>query len=736
MHIRTVIAGSGKVKRRYAQLVQSYRRDDGVPAQRVIASLGALGDQEIHNLKLALEASRLGKALVLPAASPWRPRVLANLVYLDVAVALSLWREWELSELLTSLVPDRGAEVALCDVVAALTVQRCVAPGSKLAFQRWLPRSALPELLGLDPARMSNSRVHRVLTELDHVEEKLQEGLARRYAQRDGAFATLFTDVSDAWFEGRGPELAERSRTKEGLPNRYKVGILLLCTERGYPLRWKVLEGKARDTVALCDLVGEVEHLSWARGVPIVFDRAMGNATAVSRLLKSGLQFVTAVRRPEFGTYADADALPASVLEDLCGSKDEGEQRKVLVEAARRVTTAGMQKVDDLLYVLDLGVVERAVRDEPDPVESEIEIDPESLSAGAAWLYKARQFRRQLRDKTFATQSQIAASLGLTRSRLTQIMTMVRLDEELQVEVLKGSFGEIPERTLRAIAALGGKERQCRALEDLCGSKMQKQSDSRREQTRQALERYTARLRVVAYFNPRMFVDQRTLGEKHRRLVEDHVVDLNRRLLRAPMRRSVLSVQMELREELARWSMLSVYGFEVTEVKDHGPAYLEVRLTFDEKVWARRKRQDGFMLLVAHAELVRGAAELVQLYRDKDAIEKDFQTIKTDLRLRPVFHHTDPKVRAHISLCMLALLLERSLEQRLRQAGSPLTAPACLEELSTCHLNVLEATPSTDPAYALTAPTVEQRAIIERLDLLRLLDEDDLVERIRPRSPK
>lgn len=734
MHLRTVIAGSGKIKRRYAQLVQSYRRDDGVPAQRVVASLGALGDQEIHNLKLALEASRLGKALVLPTTSTWRPRVVANLAYLDVAVALSLWREWELSDLLMSLVPDRGAEVSCCDVVAALTVQRCVSPGSKLAFQRWLPRSALPELLGLEPGQVNNSRVHRVLAELDKVEEKLQEGLARRYVQRDGAFATLFTDVSDAWFEGRGPDLAARSRTKEGLPNRYKVGILLLCTERGYPLRWKALEGKARDTEALCDLVGEVEHLSWARGVPIVFDRAMGNATSVSRLLKSGLHFLTAVRRPEFGTYADEEALPAAALEELGGSEDADEQRKVMVEAAKRVTSAGMQKVDELLYVLDLGVVERAVRDEPDAIE--VEVAPESLSAGAAWLYKARQFRRQLRDKTFATQSQIAASLGLTRSRLTQIMTMVRLDEELQVEVLKGTFGEIPERTLRAIAALPGKERQRRALEDLSGTKQIKVSDSRREQTRQALARYTARLRVVAYFNPRMFVDQRTLGEKHRRLVEDLVVDLNRRLRRAPMRRSALSVQLELREELARWSMLSVYDFEVALVKNDEPAHLEVRLSFDEKTWARRKRQDGFVLLVAHPEIIRGAAELVQLYRDKDAIEKDFQTIKTELRLRPVFHHTDPKVRAHISLCMLALLLERSLEQRLRHAGSPMTAPACLEELSTCYLNVLEASPSTEPAYTLTKPTAEQRALLERLGLQGLLDEDDLVERIRPRSSK
>ena len=736
MHLRTVMAGSGKVKRRYAQLVQSYRREDGVPAQRVVASLGALSDQEVHNLKLALEASRLGKALVLPSGSRWRPRVSANLAYLDVAVALSLWQEWELPELLASLVPDRGAEVPFPAVVAALTVQRCVAPGSKLAFQRWLPCSALPELLGLDPAKVSNSRVHRVLVDLDKVEFKLQEGLARRYARRDGAFVTLFTDVSDAWFEGRGPDLAERSRTKEGLANRYKVGILLLCTERGYPLRWKALEGKARDTEALCDLVGEVESLSWVRGVPIVFDRAMGNATSVGRLLKSGLHFVTAVRRPEFGTYADEGALPAAKLEDLRGSEDDDEQRKIMAEAARRVTQAGMQKVNDLLYVLDLGVVERAVRAEPGPDETEVDIDPTSLSGGAAWLYKARQFRRKLRDKTFTTQSQIASSLGLTRARLTQIMTMLRLDEGLQIEVLRGRFGEIPAGTLRTIANLVGRERQRRALEDLNNAKVARASDSRHERTRQALERYTARLRVVAYFNPRMFVDQRTLGEQHRRLVEDYVVDLNRRLLRAPMRRSALSVHVELREELARWSMLSVYDFEVVEVKDSGPTHLEVRLAFDEQVWARRKRQDGFLLLVAHPEIARDAAQLVQLYRDKDAIEKDFQTIKTDLRLRPVFHHTDPKVRAHISLCMLALLLERSLEQHLRQTASPMTAPACLEVLSSCHLNTLEATPTNELAYALTAPTTEQRAIIERLGLLRLLDEDDLVERLRPRSAK
>jgi hypothetical protein len=49
---------------------------------------------------------------------------------------------------------------------------------------------------------------------------------------------------------------------------------------------------------------------------------------------------------------------------------------------------------------------------------------------------------------------------------------------------------------------------------------------------------------------------------------------------------------------------------------------------------------------------------------------------------------------------------------------------------------VLETSPSADPAYALTTPTAEQRELLERLGLLGLVDEDGLVERIRPRAAK
>jgi hypothetical protein len=113
----------------------------------------------------------------------------------------------------------------------------------------------------------------------------------------------------------------------------------------------------------------------------------------------------------------------------------------------------------------------------------------------------------------------------------------------------------------------------------------------------------------------------------------------------------------------------------------------------------------------------------------------DFQTIKDVVKLRPVSHHTDPKVRAHVTLCILALLLERTLEQRLRRFSMPMSAPRCFEQLSSCHLNLLRADPDLPPTYSLTEPTSDQRDLIKVLRMGDLLDADEIATRIQPRTP-
>jgi transposase len=731
MHLVRTRVRSGKSFKTYVRLVQTYRRDDGMPAQRVIANLGEMSDQEFQNHKLAFEASRRGKSLVLPDAPAWKARVLTNLAYLDVAVALEMWRSWKLSELLHRLIPERKVAVRAAEVVCALTIQRCVQPASKLAAARWFPRTALPELLGVEPARFHNTRIHRVLDQLDQVESELQDGLVRRYQQRDGAFATLFTDVTDVWFEGRGPDLAERGRTKEGLRNRHKVGILLLCNEHGYPLRWRTLPGRTKDPQALRGLVGEIEAEPWARGVPIVFDRAMGTAGAVARLCASGLRFVTAVHRPEIKSYTDA--VPSEPFEEMGGSEDEAERARRVAEAGRRAEAAGMQKVDELLYVLDLGVGTRRLRLAAEPGGDEgQDIDADALEGGAYWLHRARQYRQQLEEKVFGTQAEIARREGVSRARMSQVMMLLRLDEALQQEVLSGSYGVIADRTLRSIAKLRSKAAQRRALVEH-GVSAEFASGARPARRPRRASVVEARLRRVLYFNPQMLVDQRAMARRHLDEIEAFVRDLNARLRHRSNKATRESVHAEVSAKLAARSMLSLYEVRIDEVTTDGHRHLAIDLVLDEAAWKKRRSTDGFVLLVAHPELPQSAAEMVTLYRAKDAVEKDFQTIKSDLELRPVFHHTDPKVRAHVSLCMLALLLERTLERRLARAGRPMTAPACFELLASGHLNRVATGPDEAPAYVATEPDADQRDLLERLRFAELIDEAEIAARIEPR---
>jgi transposase len=311
-------------------------------------------------------------------------------------------------------------------------------------------------------------------------------------------------------------------------------------------------------------------------------------------------------------------------------------------------------------------------------------------------------------------------------------MSLLNLNESLQRQVLAGEYGSIPDRTLRSIASLRTKAKQKRALEEhaVTARPMDSKTKPRRLRCTSQLE---AQLRLVLYFNPEMFVDQRAQGNRHRQEVEEHVEDLNRKLKRTTKRRSREEVYAEVVGKLDARSLLSVYSIEIREVQHGTRSYFEVRLDFDEEVWAKRRSLDGFVLLVAHPELLQSGVEIVGLYRAKDAVEKDFQTIKTDLKLRPVFHHTDPKVRAHVTLCMLALLLERTLERRLRRAGMPMTAPACLEQLAPGHLNMMTTGPDAEVAYIPTEPNAEQRALLQHLQMSALIDHEEVAAQLRPR---
>jgi len=93
--------------------------------------------------------------------------------------------------------------------------------------------------------------------------------------------------------------------------------------------------------------------------------------------------------------------------------------------------------------------------------------------------------------------------------------------------------------------------------------------------------------------------------------------------------------------KLAAQPMLSIYSVRVDTSYEDAHEHLTLSFDFDENEWSERRKDDGFVLVVGYAALPPSAQALVSIDRAKDAVEKELRTIKTDIKIRPVFHHTD-----------------------------------------------------------------------------------------------
>lgn len=58
------------------------------------------------------------------------------------------------------------------------------------------------------------------------------------------------------------------------------------------------------------------------------------------------------------------------------------------------------------------------------------------------------------------------------------------------------------------------------------------------------------------------------------------------------------------------------------------------------------------------------ATEVVSSYHDLWQVEQSFRMSKTDLRARPVFHHTKDAIDAHLTIVFAALAIARYLQTR------------------------------------------------------------------------
>jgi hypothetical protein len=129
------------------------------------------------------------------------------------------------------------------------------------------------------------------------------------------------------------------------------------------------------------------------------------------------------------------------------------------------------------------------------------------------------------------------------------------------------------------------------------------------------------------------------------------------------------------------------------------------------------QQRDGHYLLRGFGAGDQGGP-LWERYMQLSQIEAAFKTLKSDLQLRPIRHHVEPRIEAHILVCFLAYCLSVTLRKRLQAHAPGLTPRAVLETLSSIlmldvHIPLADGRELMMPRY--TQPEAEHRLVLEKL---------------------
>jgi hypothetical protein len=125
--------------------------------------------------------------------------------------------------------------------------------------------------------------------------------------------------------------------------------------------------------------------------------------------------------------------------------------------------------------------------------------------------------------------------------------------------------------------------------------------------------------------------------------------------------------------------------FDVSDVGDGRFVY-----DYDHDALAYDEMLAGHYVLATSLDPgVADAVEVLAAYRSLQQVERRFRVLKSTLGLRPIRHFTEPRVRGHIAICVLAAVIEQLIGNRLADAGlrdpdldeQPLTTDRALQEL-------------------------------------------------------
>ena len=349
--------------RRYAQLVESFRNEQGKPRQHTVCTLGRLqAGGEVDTLISSLQRARG----ITPA-----PSALDGLRFTDSRHAGDIWA---LSELWRSLGFDELAtawrqsktEVDVLTCLRLMVFNRLCEPSSKLGVLRWLETVALPAGLDLHP---EHQHLLRAMDVLDEHSDKLKLKLATLMRPLiDQDLSVVFYDLTTVAVTGQTDledDVRAYGMAKSGLIERQFM-LSLVQTAEGLPIAHEVHPGNTAEAKTLLPMIRGLLARYPLKRVVLIADRGLLSTANIeeldklqAQLKKDGrdvaVEYILAVPAARYGDFAeDLKRLNEAQKpgQEWCSETKWSSSRLVVAHdpiAAARRTTARDKTMAELL---------------------------------------------------------------------------------------------------------------------------------------------------------------------------------------------------------------------------------------------------------------------------------------------------------------------------------------------------------------------------------------------------
>ncbi len=347
----------GKKYRKYA--IATSEKIDNKNQKRIIVYLGNLTDETVANYRMLFKAINNQSPQMDKFSNIEELLYEDDKQYLNVIIMHKIWNRLKLDKVFSNNI-SRNQKISTQHVAQILTINRLLAPKSKVKTVDWLQETLLSNILNIDERSYNKDKIFHELANIHKAKDKIENlfmNFSRnnfKASQENVAGEIFYFDGTTTWFEGTKSNLAEYTKEKtRGFYDKV-IGFVIVSDKNGYPVAWEVIPGKQKDQTAFEAVAKRLREKYKIKEITYCFDRGVASIDNYKIIESCESKFISGINDDQIKKIFNLDYFCKFTLKtilDYCQRSKEERRGMLPID---KFYSAGRDK-----FYKDLGEIKR-----------------------------------------------------------------------------------------------------------------------------------------------------------------------------------------------------------------------------------------------------------------------------------------------------------------------------------------------------------------------------------------